>query len=147
MAYAAMRRTDIEVPNGACVITHFSFSLRVFKPYVASWVPNTLRFVLSQARGLPDGPHGDLARYNIDGLTFRFEQKNIPVEISAPVRSLENLIRSINNLNEHLHQSFYYYLITDLFSYIPIGDYMIFFGMVIGGTVLFVRSLLLLQSL
>lgn len=44
-------------------------------------------------------------------------------------RVLEGTLRSLNNVQEHLHQSFYYYLLPSPRTYIPIGHYMISFGM------------------
>lgn len=42
-------------------------------------------------------------------------------------------LRSLNNLLERLHQSFYYYLLPSPATYISIGDYMIFLGLVLFG--------------
>lgn len=146
------------------------------KPYMARWTVPSLRFVVSQAHGIPSGPHGELARsqwrlfiamtyrsrYNIDGVSMTFHPPRFNERgdsILKVMASIENLLRSLNNLNEHLHQvscilistsfalncpqSFYYYIASGKNRYIPIGDYMIVFGMLIAGTALYVCSHLL----
>ena len=54
---------------------------------------------------------------------------------------LEGIIRCLSNLIEHFHQSFYYYLLTTTFRYIPIGQYMITFGMILGSVSVFLASI------
>ncbi|OMH78450.1 GPI transamidase component gaa1 [Zancudomyces culisetae] len=41
------------------------------------------------------------------------------------IRSIESLFRSINNLLEHFHQSFFLYLLPDSKRYISIGNYIV----------------------
>jgi glycosylphosphatidylinositol transamidase len=46
-------------------------------------------------------------------------------------RVIEGTVRSLNNLLEHLHQSFYYYLLPSPNLYLSIGDYMISLGLIL----------------
>ena len=40
-------------------------------------------------------------------------------------------MHSFSNLIEHFHQSFYYYLLSNTFRYISIGEYMKTFGVIV----------------
>jgi len=56
-------------------------------------------------------------------------------------RILEGTIRTLSNLIEHFHQSFYYYLLSTTFRYISIGQYMITFGMLVGSVSIFLAAI------
>ncbi len=48
-------------------------------------------------------------------------------------RVIEGTVRSVNNLVERFHQSFYYYLLVNPYQFISIGNYMISLGLIVLG--------------
>ncbi|KAG0305198.1 Glycosyl phosphatidyl inositol protein transamidase complex subunit [Linnemannia gamsii] len=93
---------------------------------------NSLRKMLYQMKyqavGTPTGNHGLYLKYKIDAITLygidrpgwhsqRFNLFRVGV-------LLESAVRSLNNLLEHLHQSFFFYLLSDVRRYTSIGLYM-----------------------
>ncbi|EGG19202.1 hypothetical protein DFA_02450 [Cavenderia fasciculata] len=98
-------------------------------------------FMMNQAIGVPTGDHGLFHKYHIDAATISVPPKRIEKSAKAVLGTL----RSLNNLLEHLHQSFYYYLLATPLQYISIGEYMISLGLIVAP--LIIRVLLLLVSL
>ncbi|KAM7506583.1 hypothetical protein LguiA_017036 [Lonicera macranthoides] len=89
----------------------------------------------NQALGVPTGPHGAFRDYQVDAITM---------EISPPIynarqndfllrggRLVEGVIRSVNNLLEKFHQSFFLYLLTSPNKFVSVGVYMIAFGLLV----------------
>lgn len=104
-------------------------------------------FILRGAMGEPTGNHGFFLQYNIDAITLRLRSQPIPGSASkeahmlSVARTIEGTVRSLSNLIEHFHQSFYYYLLSSTFRYISIGQYMISFGMILGSVSIFLGAL------
>jgi hypothetical protein len=114
---------------------------------IGEW--NTMfSFMLNMAIGEPTGDHSLISKYKIESVTLSAEVA--PSTNSAPGSSsattglatgtgtgtvkklgetLEGTLRSLNNLIEPLHQSFYYYIPLTPFTFVPIGHYMISFGL------------------
>lgn len=95
-----------------------------------SWLHNFItmsNMVLIQATGLPNGGHGLFHRFGIQAVTLKSETRRdeySSVSISQVGRVLEGMARSLNNLLEKFHQSFFFYLLPSTRSYISIGLYM-----------------------
>lgn len=91
-----------------------------------------LAMLATQATGVPNGNHGLFHRYRIDALTLsaakRVTNSNVksnPSSATVPLlKSIEGISRSLNNLLERFHQSFFFYVIVHNDRYISIGDYM-----------------------
>ncbi|TNN14832.1 Glycosylphosphatidylinositol anchor attachment 1 protein [Schistosoma japonicum] len=88
-----------------------------------------LNGVWNQALNSPTGLHGPLINYQIPAITLQADQKKRLTdprssEILSVTRLLEGILRSVNNLQERLHQSFWYYLLPNPYRYISIGVYM-----------------------
>ncbi|CAI2732449.1 unnamed protein product [Schistosoma spindalis] len=88
-----------------------------------------MKAVWNQGSNSPTGLHGPLINYQIPAITLRAEQKHrstVPrsSEILSVTRLLEGILRSINNLQERFHQSFWYYFLPNPYRYISIGVYM-----------------------
>ncbi|OIW19455.1 hypothetical protein TanjilG_09475 [Lupinus angustifolius] len=91
-----------------------------------------------QAFGVPTGPHGAFRDYQIDAITLEISPK---VSLSKMTmrndfilrggRLLEGVVRSINNLLEKFHQSFFLYLLTSPSKFVSVGVYMIPFVLLI----------------
>ncbi|XP_044760728.1 glycosylphosphatidylinositol anchor attachment 1 protein [Coccinella septempunctata] len=90
---------------------------------------NTLfSMVTSQATGIPDGNHGLFHRFGIEAVTieghpYNGKGNNWRVEYLIVGRILEGVFRSLNNLLEKFHQSFFFYLLTSSNRYVSIGHY------------------------
>ncbi|XP_068158604.1 glycosylphosphatidylinositol anchor attachment 1 protein [Drosophila tropicalis] len=86
--------------------------------------------LLSQCSGVPTGNHGLFHRYRIDALTItankrqHSHQKSNSNSAAALLKAIEGIARSLNNLLERFHQSFFFYVIINNDRYISIGDYM-----------------------
>ncbi|VDK35995.1 unnamed protein product [Taenia asiatica] len=94
-----------------------------------------------QSSGSPSGLHGPLVNFQVPCLTLR----GIPSPASQQLNTnhirqigslVEGFLRCLNNLQERMHQSFYYYLLPDLWHYISIGVYSPFFFVALAGLLL-----------
>lgn len=91
-----------------------------------------LTMLASQSSGVPTGNHGLFHRYRIDALTIAANRrathatlKGSPGSAAVPLlKAIEGIARSLNNLLERFHQSFFFYVIVSNDRYISIGDYM-----------------------
>ncbi|GFS29644.1 glycosylphosphatidylinositol anchor attachment 1 protein [Nephila pilipes] len=95
-----------------------------------SWLHNYItmsRMILLQATGLPSGGHGLFHRFGIQALTLKSvtekRSKGDSVTLIQMGRVLEGTVRSLNNLLEKFHQSFFFYLLPSTRSYVSIGLY------------------------
>lgn len=82
-----------------------------------------LRGMMSQALGHASGPHSSFIPYHIDAITLQTVGDGWHDEMSLG-RSIEGLFRSLNNLLEHLHQSFFFYLLMHVHRFVSIGTYL-----------------------
>ncbi|KAJ0978948.1 hypothetical protein J5N97_014422 [Dioscorea zingiberensis] len=89
-----------------------------------------------QALGVPTGSHGAFRDYQVDAITFtfspRFYLNNENVQSSFLLRGgrlIEGTIRSVNNLLEKFHQSFFLYMMTAPNKFVSVGVYMIGFAL------------------
>ncbi|KAF9100098.1 Glycosyl phosphatidyl inositol protein transamidase complex subunit [Mortierella sp. AD031] len=93
---------------------------------------NSLRKMLYQMKyqavGTPTGNHGLYLKYKIDAITLYGIDKpgwhSHRFNLHRIGHLLESSVRSLNNLLEHLHQSFFFYLLSDVKRYTSIGLYM-----------------------
>ncbi|KAF9430326.1 Glycosyl phosphatidyl inositol protein transamidase complex subunit [Podila epigama] len=87
---------------------------------------NSLKKMLYQMKymavGTPTGNHGLYLKYKIDAITLYGIDK--PGWHSHRYGLFQSSIRSLNNLLEHLHQSFFFYLLSGVRRYTSIGLYM-----------------------
>ncbi|GLE01046.1 hypothetical protein PINS_up009859 [Pythium insidiosum] len=84
-----------------------------------------LRFMTTLATG-PSGPHASFIRYNIDAITFslvRSPQRHDALSTEDVLRSLELLLRSLSNIEEKLHQSFFLYVLPNADTFVSVGEY------------------------
>ncbi|GFX84619.1 glycosylphosphatidylinositol anchor attachment 1 protein [Trichonephila clavipes] len=95
-----------------------------------SWLHNYItmsRMILLQATGLPSAGHGLFHRFGIQALTVKSIHEKRSNEDSVTLiqmgRVLEGTVRSLNNLLEKFHQSFFFYLLPSARSYVSIGLY------------------------
>lgn len=115
----------------------------------ASWRKNVekmLSMVVTQASGVPTGNHGLYHRYGIEAITLEGVAKKSALPTSTNsllplLKVIEGMSRSLNNLLEKFHQSFFFYVIVAHDRFVSIGDYMPCIGLM--ASALMIKALLL----
>ncbi|KAM0277545.1 hypothetical protein ACHAQH_005745 [Verticillium albo-atrum] len=82
-----------------------------------------LRGMLRQGLGYASGPHSSFIPYHVDAVTLQPFGDGWQDEM-AMGRLIEGSFRSLNNLLEHLHQSFFFYLLMNKDRFVSIGTYL-----------------------
>ncbi|XP_075090525.1 uncharacterized protein LOC107824956 [Nicotiana tabacum] len=92
----------------------------------------------NQALGVPTGPHGVFRDYQVDAITMEISSKRLANYknrhselLLQGGRLVEGVIRSVNNLLEKFHQSFFLYLLTSPNRFVSVGVYMIPFALLV----------------
>ena len=105
-----------------------------------------------QATGQPRGIHGLFLQYHIEAITLKaYSGPTSGKSMQVIGRVLEGVIRSLNNLLERLHQSFFFYVLPNCDRYISIGLYMPPFALVmmvpvLNGLALWIKSGIVTKS-
>ena len=81
------------------------------------------RGMINQGLGYAAGPHSSFIPYHVDAVTLQPYGDGIMDEM-AMGRIVEGSFRSLNNLLEHLHQSFFFYLLMQRDRFVSIGTYL-----------------------
>lgn len=82
-----------------------------------------LRGMMNQGLGHASGPHSSFIPYHVDAITIQPFGEGWQDEM-AMGRIIESTFRSLNNLLEHLHQSFFFYLLMQADRFVSIGTYL-----------------------
>lgn len=82
-----------------------------------------LRGMAKQGLGFAAGAHSSFIPYHIDAITLQTKGTGWQDEMALG-RTVEGLFRSLNNLLEHLHQSFFFYLLMHNKRFVSIGTYL-----------------------
>lgn len=82
-----------------------------------------LRGMASQGLGHASGPHSAFIPYHIDAITLQAVGDGWQDEM-AMGRVIESTFRSLNNLLEKFHQSFFFYLLMQPNRFVSIGTYL-----------------------
>jgi glycosylphosphatidylinositol transamidase len=82
-----------------------------------------LRGMIRQGLGHASGPHSSFIPYHVDAVTLQPFGEGWQDEM-AMGRVIESTFRSLNNLLEHLHQSFFFYLLMQSNRFVSIGTYL-----------------------
>lgn len=88
-----------------------------------------ISMVLTQATGVPNGNHGLFHRYGIEALTLEGHKTSSTNYqrrthgAASLIRLIEGVSRSLNNLLERFHQSYFFYLLVASDRFVSIGDY------------------------
>lgn len=99
----------------------------------SSWEENfrhMISMLLTQSTGVPNGNHGLFYRYGIEAVTLEGHHREYTNHqrkangVSSILRLIEGVTRSVNNLLERFHQSFFFYLLVASDRFVSIGDYM-----------------------
>lgn len=107
-----------------------------------------LSMMWTQSSGIPNGNHGLFHKYGIESLTIEsvkressVRNQNLQHKIMALLKIVEGISRSLNNLLERFHQSFFFYVLVSSDRFISIGDYMPSVGLMAAS--LLIKSFLL----
>lgn len=82
-----------------------------------------LRGMMNQGLGHAVGPHSSFIPYHVDAVTLQPVGYGWHDEMGLG-RLVEGTFRSLNNLLEHLHQSFFFYLLMHKDRFVSIGTYL-----------------------
>lgn len=82
-----------------------------------------LRGMVKQGFGYATGAHSSFMPYHVDAITLQTKGEGWQDEMALG-RTVESLCRSLNNLLEHLHQSFFFYLLMQSNRFVSIGTYL-----------------------
>ena len=82
-----------------------------------------LRGMINQGLGHSSGPHSSFIPYHVDAITLQAVGDGWQDEM-AMGRCVESTFRSLNNLLEHFHQSFFFYLLMQANRFVSIGTYL-----------------------
>lgn len=82
-----------------------------------------LRGMASQGLGHASGPHSSFMPYHVDAITLTAVGLGWHDEM-AMGRVVESIFRSLNNIMEHLHQSFFFYILMQANRFVSIGTYL-----------------------
>ncbi|KAL6614723.1 hypothetical protein ACP70R_036993 [Stipagrostis hirtigluma subsp. patula] len=114
------------------------WKLDVAVPDYVEGTANLASSMYKQALGVPTGSHGAFRDYQVDAVSLEFSPtfhvRNENAKSSFLLRGgrlIEGVVRSVNNLLEKFHQSFFLYLLTAPSKFISVGVYMIPFALLI----------------
>ncbi|KAA1469453.1 Gaa1-domain-containing protein [Dentipellis sp. KUC8613] len=85
---------------------------------------NIVRHAKHQARGTASGVHGLLHQFRIDAITLYAVPSNGPHGFHALGRVVESTLRTMSNLLERLHASFFFYILVTPALFLKIGMYL-----------------------
>ncbi|KAF8609985.1 Gaa1-domain-containing protein [Ceratobasidium sp. AG-I] len=103
------------------------------------------RGIAWQASGSASGVHGLFHQYRIDAVTLYARPSHGPHGFYALGKIVESTTRTMNNLLERLHASFFFYIMTGAQSFVKIGGYLpaaviMSIAMTLGGLALWVQA-------
>ncbi|CAE6490373.1 unnamed protein product [Rhizoctonia solani] len=103
------------------------------------------RGIAWQASGRASGVHGLFHQYRIDAVTVYARPSHGPHGFFVLGKIIESTTRTMNNLLERLHASFFFYLLTSAQSFVKIGGYLpaaviMSVAMTFGGLALWVEA-------
>ncbi|KAF5330472.1 hypothetical protein D9619_005915 [Psilocybe cf. subviscida] len=78
----------------------------------------------NQANGRGSGVHGLFHQFRVDAITLFAVPATGPHGFHAIGKTIESALRSMNNLLERLHASFFFYIMTDSQHFLKIGLYL-----------------------
>ena len=82
-----------------------------------------LRGMVSQGLGAASGAHSSFIPYHVDAITLQAVGSGWQDDMALG-RCVESTFRSLNNLLEHFHQSFFFYLLMQADRFVSIGTYL-----------------------
>jgi glycosylphosphatidylinositol transamidase len=113
----------VNVAGGQMGINNYIQSMRQHNNKYKHRLQTMLRGMLKQGLGHSAGAHSSFIPYHVDAVTLQPFGRGQHDEM-AMGRVIEGSFRSLNNLLEHLHQSFFFYLLMHKDRFVSIGTYL-----------------------
>lgn len=116
------------------------------KSAITTNLRHMLSMILTQSTGVPNGNHGLFHRFGIESVTLEAHRRESTNHqrrtqgANALIKLVEGITRSLNNLLERFHQSFFFYLLVASDRFVSIGDYMPSLALIAGS--LLVKALI-----
>jgi glycosylphosphatidylinositol transamidase len=131
------------VASNSCAMENLPFSFDnpwrqyLYDDYTKSLL-NAAAFLYHQAPGLPFHSHSLFLKHRIDSITLQVVSSpyNTNYEFFRFARSLEAILRSLNNLIERFHHSEFFYFNTAPTAFLSIGQYSPCFALLLAPLVL-----------
>lgn len=83
-----------------------------------------IKMVWRQATASQVALHSPFLQYRIDALTLKAQSRQgIDSSMRSTFETIEGTVRSMNNLLEHMHQSFFFYLLPKRDRFVSIANY------------------------
>lgn len=84
-----------------------------------------LRALANQAHGMPTGSHSPYIPYKIDTISIEVKGNQDGYHDDSSLgRVFESIFRTLNNILEHLHASFFFYILINTHRFVSIGTYL-----------------------
>lgn len=115
--------TAVSIASGQMGIGCSIHGLAAHSDSYADRLHTIARGIMTQGAGHATGPHSAFMPYHIDAITLKTTGDGWYDEMSLG-RTTESLFRSINNIMEHLHQSFFFYILMNANRFVSIGTYL-----------------------
>ena len=115
--------TAISIASGQMGIGTMIQSMKEHSNDYPDRVRTLAKGMASQALGHATGPHSVFMPYHVDAITLTTLGEGWQDEMALG-RTVESICRSLNNLLEHLHQSFFFYLLMQSNRFVSIGTYL-----------------------
>ena len=115
--------TAVSVSEGQCGIPAVLQRMWGHTDSYKDRLRTVFRGMANQGLGHATGPHSCFIPYHVDAITLTTVGEG-PEDDMALGRVVESLFRSLNNLMEHFHQSFFLYLLMDTKRFVSIGTYL-----------------------
>lgn len=113
----------VNIAGGQMGIHSFIQDMKDHKGSYTQRLQTMFQGMLNQGVGNAAGPHSSFIPYHVDAVTLQPFGKGMHDEM-AMGRVVEGSFRSLNNLLEHLHQSFFFYLLMQRDRFVSIGTYL-----------------------
>lgn len=113
----------VNIASGQMGITTSIQKMTQHKGTYPDRLQTMLRGMLKQGLGYAAGAHSSFIPYHVDAVTLQPYGEGWHDEM-AMGRVIEGSFRSLNNLLEHLHQSFFFYLLMQTDRFVSIGTYL-----------------------
>eukprot|EP00118_Oscarella_pearsei_P012772 m.96414 g.96414 ORF g.96414 m.96414 type:complete len:629 (+) comp36909_c0_seq3:36-1922(+) len=144
-AYRVASRHGIPVGPFASSVSGASSD---FDDYALS-VETMLKSAAAEASGIPLSSHGLFVRYRVEAVTLRTAEGGSSQHrfgLHSMGRVVEGVARCMNNLLEHLHHSFFFYILPKPNRFVSVSLYAPSVGLVLLGPILRAISLWLVSG-
>ena len=92
--------------------------------FISNYYEQLLKMIWRQGTAFKLHPHAQFLKYRIDAVTLKAQSRpDIDSTFRSTFEMVEGTLRSLNNLLEHMHQSFFFYLLPKRDRFVSIANY------------------------